>query len=211
MGSRRSLPPSPRLAERRSPPVRVAVNISAVELCDKDFVSGVRSVLSETGLDPRYLELELTETVLMQDWQSAAEVLQGLKEIGVQLALDDFGTGYSSLSHLKRFPIDSLKIDQSFTHDLTVDANDASIVNAVIGMGKSLNMRVLAEGVETEEQLAFLKGQNCPEAQGYYFGRPMAVGEFAQLLGKSAMLGGRNAGALSRQPHGDAKKSQVSN
>ena len=120
------------------PPMRIAINISAVELRDKDFVAGVRAILTETGLEPRYLELELTETFLMQDSTSTAAVLQALKDMGVQLALDDFGTGYSSLSHLKRFPIDTLKIDQSFVRDLTTDADDASIVSAVISMGKSL-------------------------------------------------------------------------
>ena len=103
--------------------------------------------------------------------------------MGVQLALDDFGTGYSSLSYLKRFPIDTLKIDQSFVRDLTTDADDASIVSAVISMGKSLHMRVVAEGVETREQLAFLREQSCPEGQGYYFSRPVVAEEFTQLLG----------------------------
>ena len=165
------------------PPMRIAINISAVELRAKDFVAGVRAILTETGLEPRYLELELTETFLMQDSKSTAAVLQALKDMGVQLALDDFGTGYSSLSYLKRFPIDTLKIDQSFVRDLTTDADDASIVSAVISMGKSLHMRVVAEGVETREQLAFLQEQSCPEGQGYYFSRPVVAEEFTQLLG----------------------------
>ena len=173
VGPARSLPPSPSLAGRRSGPVRIAVNISAVELRAKDFVAGVRAILPETGLDPRFLELELTETFLMQDSKSTVAVLQALKAMGVQLALDDFGTGYSSLSYLKRFPIDTLKIDRSFVRDLTTDADDASIVSAVISMGKSLHMRVVAEGVETREQLAFLREQSCPEGQGYYFSRPV--------------------------------------
>jgi predicted signal transduction protein with EAL and GGDEF domain len=166
------------------PPMRVAVNISAVELGAKDFVAIVRGVLLETGLDPRYLELELTETFLMQDSKSTAAVLQALKAMGVQLALDDFGTGYSSLSYLRRFPIDTLKIDRSFVRDITTDAEDASIVTAVISMGKSLHMRVVAEGVETAEQLAFLKEQQCPEGQGYHFSYPVAAGEFTRLLGR---------------------------
>ncbi len=143
----------------------------------------MRDILTETGLEPRYLELELTETFLMQDSKSTVAVLQALKDMGVQLALDDFGTGYSSLSYLKRFPIDTLKIDQSFVRDLTTDADDASIVSAVISMGKSLHMRVVAEGVETREQLAFLREQSCPEGQGYYFSRPVLAEEFTQLLG----------------------------
>jgi diguanylate cyclase (GGDEF)-like protein/PAS domain S-box-containing protein len=168
-------------------PMRLAVNISAVELRDKDFVAGVGSILTETGLAPHYLELELTETFLLQDSKSTAVVLQALKDLGVGLALDDFGTGYSSLSYLKRFSIDTLKIDQSFVRDMTTDADDASIVSAVISMGKSLHMRVVAEGVETREQLAFLQEQSCPEGQGYYFGRPVAAGEFTQLLGRSVV------------------------
>jgi diguanylate cyclase (GGDEF)-like protein len=164
-------------------PVRIAVNVSAVELRANDFVAGVNDVLTETGLDPRYLELELTETFLMQDSKSTVAVLQALKGMGVQLALDDFGTGYSSLSYLKRFPIDTLKIDRSFVRDLTTDADDASIVTAVISMGKSLHMGVVAEGVETREQLAFLQEQSCPEGQGYYFSRPVGAEEFIQLLG----------------------------
>src|SRR5450631_1444830 len=122
------------------PPMCVAINISAVELRAPGFVSGVRAILRETNLEPRYLELELTETVLMEDSRSVADVLKELKDIGVLLALDDFGTGYSSLSHLKRFPIDALKIDRSFVCNLTTDEDDAGIVTAMIGMGKSLHM-----------------------------------------------------------------------
>ncbi len=164
------------------PPLCVAINISAVELRAPDFVAGVRAILKETGLEPRYLELELTETVLIEDSQSVADVLRELKDIGVLLALDDFGTGYSNLSHLKRFPIDVLKIDQSFVRDLTVDEDDAGIVTAVIGMGKSLHMRVVAEGVETREQLEILQEHGCPQGQGYYFCRPVPAEELVQLL-----------------------------
>jgi len=163
-------------------PICIAINISAVELRDKDFVAEVRAILTETGLDPRYLELELTETFLMQDSNSTAAVLHALKELGVHLALDDFGTGYSSLSYLRRFPIDSLKIDRSFVRDLTTDDNDASIVSAVINMGKSLHMRVVAEGVETREQLQFLQEHSCPEGQGYFFSHPLDAAEFTQML-----------------------------
>jgi diguanylate cyclase (GGDEF)-like protein/PAS domain S-box-containing protein len=164
------------------PPMRIAVNISAAELRAKDYVAGVRAILLETGLEPGYLELELTETFLMQDSTSTTDVLQALKGMGVHLALDDFGTGYSSLSYLRRFPIDTLKIDQSFVRDLTTDADDASIVSAVISMGKSLHKRVVAEGVETPEQLAFLQEQNCPEGQGYYLSQPLVAGQLTQLL-----------------------------
>ncbi len=169
------------------PLVRIAVNISAVELRAVDFVTGVRAILQETGLKPELLELELTETFLMQDEKSTATTLQALKDMGVQLALDDFGTGYSSLSYAKRFPIASLKIDRSFVRNLagTNDTDDASIVSAVINMGRSLHMRVVAEGVETPAQLAYLQEQGCPEGQGYYFSRPVVHDELAQLLGSS--------------------------
>jgi diguanylate cyclase (GGDEF)-like protein/PAS domain S-box-containing protein len=169
------------------PATRMAVNISTVELRAKDFLTGLRDILLETGLDPIHLELELTETFLMQDAASTAAVLRAINEVGVRLALDDFGTGYSSLSHLKRFPIGTLKIDQSFVRDVTTDADDASIVSAVINMGKSLHMRVVAEGVETSRQLAFLREQNCPEGQGYYFSPPVTAGEFTKYLGRHSL------------------------
>jgi diguanylate cyclase (GGDEF)-like protein/PAS domain S-box-containing protein len=164
------------------PPLRIAANISAVELRSAGFVAGLGAILAETGLEPRRLELEITETGLMEDSQSVAEVLKGLKEIGVLLALDDFGTGYSSLSHLKHFPIDALKIDQSFVRNLITDEDGTGIVAALIGMGKSLRMRVVAEGVETREQLEILQQHGCPEGQGYYFGRPVPAEEFGELL-----------------------------
>jgi diguanylate cyclase (GGDEF)-like protein/PAS domain S-box-containing protein len=169
------------------PALRIAINISAVELRSKDFAAGVRTILAETGLEPRYLELEFTESFLMNDSKSAAAVLQELRQMGVQLALDDFGTGYSSLSYLKRFPIDTLKIDQSFVRDLMTDADDASIVRAVLSMGESLNMLVIAEGVETREQLNFLREHACPQGQGFYFSHPVVAGEFSQLLGRSVV------------------------
>jgi diguanylate cyclase (GGDEF)-like protein/PAS domain S-box-containing protein len=164
------------------PPMCMAINISAVELCTPGFVAGVRTTLEQTNLEPRYLELELTETALLEDSRSVAEVLKELKDIGVLLALDDFGTGYSSLSHLKRFPIDALKIDRSFVHDLTTGEDDAGIVTAVIGLGRTLHMRVVAEGVETREQLAILQHHGCPQGQGYYFSRPVPAVKFAHLL-----------------------------
>jgi predicted signal transduction protein with EAL and GGDEF domain len=164
------------------PPLQIAINISAVELRSKEFVQGVRTTLKETGLNPRYLELELTETFLMQDSKSTATVLEALKSMGVQLALDDFGTGYSSLSYMRRFPIDTLKIDQSFVRNLATDADDASIVSAVINMGSSLHMRVVAEGVETREQLAMLREQHCPEGQGFYFSHPVTAERMVPLL-----------------------------
>ena len=164
------------------PPMFMAINISSVELRAHGFAAGVRDALKETGLESRFLQLDLTEAVLMEDSPSAAEVLKELKDIGVLLALDDFGTGYSSLSYLRRYPIDALKIDQSFVHHLTMDQDDAGIVTAVIGMGRSLHMSVVAEGVETREQLAILQKHNCPQAQGFYFSRPVPAEEFSQLV-----------------------------
>jgi diguanylate cyclase (GGDEF)-like protein/PAS domain S-box-containing protein len=166
-------------------PVRMAINTSSVELRAKDFVSAVREALAVTNINAHCLELELTETFLMQDSSATARVLQELKALGVHLTLDDFGTGYSSLSYLKRFPIDTLKIDQSFVRDLATDSDDASIVCAVIGMGKSLNIDVIAEGVETNEQLAFLKKEICPGGQGYLFSHPIAGEAFGALLERS--------------------------
>jgi len=154
-----------------------------VELRAKDFVSSVQAILEETGLDPPCLELELTETSLMQDLKSTVAVLRALKAMGVNLALDDFGTGYSSLTYLKRFPIDTLKIDRSFVRDLASGADDASIVSAVISMGKSLHMQVVAEGVETLPQLEFLQEHSCPEGQGYYFSPPVVARQFPHLMG----------------------------
>jgi diguanylate cyclase (GGDEF)-like protein/PAS domain S-box-containing protein len=171
-------------------PLRIAVNISAVELRAKDFVEGVSVILAETGLDPRYLELELTETFLMQDSTSTSEVLHSLKQMGVKLALDDFGTGYSSLSHLRRFPIDTLKIDRSFVRSVTTNADDASIVSAVISMGNNLHLRVVAEGVETREQLTFLQDRDCPFGQGYYFSHPLPGWECTQLLRRGIAVNG---------------------
>ncbi|WP_137885998.1 EAL domain-containing protein [Pseudomonas sp. 2FE] len=164
------------------PPLSMAVNISALEFRSKDFLEGIRAVLLETRLEPRYLELEITEGVLMQDIESTGSVLRALKDMGVRLAIDDFGTGYSSLSYLRRFPVDVLKIDQSFVRDISTDANDAAIVSAIIGMGTSLKLQVIAEGVETQEQLAFLQAHRCEEGQGYYFSRPVAADAFATLL-----------------------------
>ena len=160
----------------------IAVNISGMEFRDDNFLDRVFAILSETGLDPKSLELELTESVLMRRAESAASVLQSLRASGVQLAIDDFGTGYSSLSYLRRFPIDALKIDQSFVRQITTVPAETTIVTAVISMGRSLKLRVVAEGVETREELAFLQAQQCDEAQGYYFGRPTVPEEFARLL-----------------------------
>jgi diguanylate cyclase (GGDEF)-like protein/PAS domain S-box-containing protein len=160
----------------------MAVNISSMEFRDDNFLESVFATLSETGLDPKLLELELTESVLMKRAESAASVLKTLRARGVQIAVDDFGTGYSSLSYLRKFPIDALKIDQSFVRQITAAPDDTTIVTAVISMGRSLKLRVVAEGVETREELAFLQTHLCDEAQGYYFSRPVLPQQFAMLL-----------------------------
>jgi diguanylate cyclase (GGDEF)-like protein/PAS domain S-box-containing protein len=160
----------------------IAVNISAIEFRHESFLQGVFTVLKETGLDPRSLELELTESVLMKRAESTESILKALRTRGVQLAVDDFGTGYSSLSYLSKFPIDSLKIDQSFVRQITTAPDETSIVTAIISMGRSLKLRVIAEGVETKEELAFLQSLQCDEAQGYFFSRPVTPAMFATLL-----------------------------
>ena len=163
-------------------PITMAVNTSAIEFSAKDFLENIRATLADTGWEPGYLELELTESVLMRDAESANSVLHALAHLGVKLAVDDFGTGYSSLSYLRQFPINTLKIDQSFVNQITTNPNDATIVSAVISMAKSLKLCVIAEGVETAEQYAFLLALHCDEGQGYYFGRPMAAEALATLL-----------------------------
>ncbi|HRK77138.1 MAG TPA: EAL domain-containing protein [Thiobacillus sp.] len=164
------------------PPVPIAVNTSALEFRARDFLKTLRATLDASRLEPRYLELELTESVLMRDAASADSVLHALADMGVKLAIDDFGTGYSSLSYLRQFPINTLKIDQSFVNQITSNPDDATIVSAVISMGKSLKQRVIAEGVETAEQAAFLLARHCDEGQGHFFGRPVGAAALAVLL-----------------------------
>lgn len=160
----------------------VAVNVSAMEFRDDNFLQGLLEILDETGLDPRYLEIELTEGVLMRRADSAAAILQTLRDRGVKIAIDDFGTGYSSLSYLRKFPVDALKIDQSFVRQISDKGYDTAIVTAVIGMAHSLGLRVVAEGVETREELEFLRAHQCDEAQGFYFGQPVSPQQFAELI-----------------------------
>jgi diguanylate cyclase (GGDEF)-like protein/PAS domain S-box-containing protein len=164
------------------PLASIAVNISAMEFRNDHFLEGIFAALDETGLDPRFLELELTESVLMKHAESAEAILRTLRARGVQIAVDDFGTGYSSLSYLRKFPIDALKIDQSFVRQITTAPDETTIVTAVIGMGRNLKLRVVAEGVETQEELAFLQAHQCDEAQGFYFSRPVVADQFARLL-----------------------------
>jgi diguanylate cyclase (GGDEF)-like protein len=160
---------------------RLSVNLSGRQLNDPSLIRTVGRAIEDTRIDPRTLELEITESMI-QNADVAAGILRDLSSMGVTLAIDDFGTGYSSLSYLKVFPVDTLKIDQSFVRDITTDPNDAAIAKAIIAMAHSLQMRVIAEGVETEEQLAFLSAQDCDEIQGYLFGRPVPPSQVGSLL-----------------------------
>ncbi len=164
------------------PPLRVAVNLSSRQFQQEGLVSQVAAVLQQTGLAPRYLELEITEGMAMQNSDWVISLLRDLCNLGIELSIDDFGTGYSSLSYLKRFPLHRLKIDHSFIRDVLVDPNDAAIVTAIIQMAKSLGLKVIAEGVELEEQLAFLRERGCDEVQGYLFSRPLSAPEFEIFL-----------------------------
>jgi diguanylate cyclase (GGDEF)-like protein/PAS domain S-box-containing protein len=174
------------------PAVRVSVNLSARQFAQRNLVQSIAAVLQETGLEPQYLEIELTESLVMTDVEHAIDMLQQLKLLGVKLSIDDFGTGYSSLAYLKRFPIDVLKIDQSFVRDIAVDFNDAAITVSIISLGHNLKLKVIAEGVETQEQLAYLRNHGCDEVQGYLFSRPVPAAEFESRL----RAHGRNAFAL---------------
>ncbi|MDR6576754.1 MULTISPECIES: bifunctional diguanylate cyclase/phosphodiesterase [Pseudomonas] len=163
-------------------PLCISVNISALDFRQRDFVANLAAILEQTGLPPAQLELEITESVLMQNVDDTVETLQKIKAMGVRLALDDFGTGYCSLSYLRRFPIDVLKIDQSFVHGLTVNSRDKQLISAIIALGKSLELNIIAEGVETIEQLNVLKALQCEEGQGYLFSQALPAKDFAQLL-----------------------------
>ncbi|NVD97801.1 EAL domain-containing protein [Massilia sp. BJB1822] len=164
------------------PPLRVAVNISARQLLQKDFADSVEAALNTTGLAPQYLELEITETTLMENAQETLQALHQLRNLGVRLSIDDFGTGYSSLSYLKRFPVDIIKIDRSFVRDVPHDTDDAAIVTAIIALAHSLRLEVVAEGVETEAQLRFLRSRQCDLLQGYHLSPAVPADEFARLV-----------------------------
>ncbi|WP_285421944.1 GGDEF and EAL domain-containing protein [Pseudomonas sp. efr-133-TYG-23] len=164
------------------PPLCMSVNVSPIDFRQRDFVDNLAAVLKQSGLPPARLELEITESVLMQNVDETVDILQKIKAMGVRLALDDFGTGYSSLSYLRRFPIDVLKIDQSFVRGLNVNSQDAQLISAIIGMGKSLELNIIAEGVETVEQLNFLKAQQCEEGQGFLFSKAVPPKDFAHML-----------------------------
>jgi diguanylate cyclase len=161
---------------------RIGVNVSVKQFVQRNFPTLVAQILDETGLEPEALEIEITESLLMRDADGAALTLGKLKALGIQLAIDDFGTGYSSLSRLKEFPIDRLKIDRSFVCAISTDPNDQAIASAVIAMADSMNLRVVAEGVETVDQLDFLRAKHCSEVQGYYLSRPLPPAQAEEFL-----------------------------
>ncbi len=181
----------------------LAVNVSPRQFQQKEWPQIVRSALDDSGLDPGNLEIEITESMLMQNLVESAEMLRALRRLGVKVVVDDFGTGYSSLSYLTRFPIDKLKIDRSFVRDLTTDAADAAIINAIIAMAHSLNLSVVAEGVETEQQLSYLRERGCDQAQGFYYSQAIAARDFEALL---ASIEGRTRPIRKKAvPAGDEK------
>jgi len=165
--------------------VRVAVNVSSRQFVEGDLEGDIRAALRKHGVDPSLLELELTESALMSNFEHTVQVLESLKAMGIRIAIDDFGTGYSSLAYLKRFPIDKLKIDIAFVRDITTNPDDAAIALAIISMAHSLHMQVIAEGVETRAQMAYLRRHRCDEIQGFHFSRALPAGQLAQLVRKN--------------------------
>jgi EAL domain-containing protein (putative c-di-GMP-specific phosphodiesterase class I) len=164
------------------PPLSISVNLSARQFAQPDLVEQVRQVLEETGLDPRCLKLEITESVVMENSEIAVEMLRRLRGLGVELSIDDFGTGYSSLSYLHRFPVSTLKIDRSFVNQMHDYGENTELVRTIITLARTLGMDVVAEGVETERQLAQLRALECERGQGYYFSRPMDAGAVESFL-----------------------------
>jgi diguanylate cyclase len=173
-------------------PLRVAVNLSARQFQQPGLIESVAEVLKNTGLDPHLLELELTEGSIMKDPNQAIRKLYELKAMGIQISVDDFGTGYSSLNYLKRFPIDTLKIDQSFVKDINTDPDNEVIVSAIITLAHALKLNVIAEGVETQQQLESLRVLNCDEVQGFLFSQPLSVAEFTALLAERLSISTRD-------------------
>jgi EAL domain-containing protein (putative c-di-GMP-specific phosphodiesterase class I) len=164
------------------PPMRVAVNVSVKQFQQSDMVEVVETALRETGLDPEWLEIEITESVIIQHEETVAEAIQRIQALGVHVTIDDFGMGYSSLSHLKRFKLNALKIDRSFVRDVTENLEAAIIVSAVVNLAHSLRLHVVAEGAETWEQLKFLKENGCDQVQGYFFTPPVPVTALERFL-----------------------------
>ncbi|MCK5508446.1 MAG: GGDEF domain-containing protein, partial [Desulfobacterales bacterium] len=165
--------------------IRVGVNLSSLQFRQGNIVKTIKNILATTGLDPQYLELELTESMVMQNVEETIATLWQLKEMGLKLSIDDFGTGYSSMSYLKRFPLDTLKIDRSFIKDIMTDSSDAAITKATIGLAQGLELTTIAEGIETKEQLTFLRKQGCDQIQGYFISRPVPAEKVEQLFAKT--------------------------
>jgi EAL domain-containing protein (putative c-di-GMP-specific phosphodiesterase class I) len=163
-------------------PLSIAVNLSPVDFRRGDIPNMILSVLLETGLNPQRLEIEITEGVLIDDFERAIAILRKIKNLGVRVAMDDFGTGYSSLSYLQAFPFDKIKIDQTFIAKIGTNNQATAIIHAIVGLGRALALPVIAEGVETEEQLAFLVTEGCNEVQGYFIGRPQPIAHYRHLL-----------------------------
>jgi EAL domain-containing protein (putative c-di-GMP-specific phosphodiesterase class I) len=164
------------------PPMRVAVNLSPRQFQQPKLAEMVEHALADAGLAPAWLELEVTESIMLQNMEKTIGTLQRLNNLGIHISIDDFGTGYSSLSYIKKLPIQTLKIDQSFVSDITINLDDAAIATAVITLAQSLRLNVIAEGVETLEQMELLDGLNCPEMQGYFFSRPLPAPKVTGLL-----------------------------
>jgi EAL domain-containing protein (putative c-di-GMP-specific phosphodiesterase class I) len=162
--------------------LNISVNVSARQFRHEDFIAQVETVLDESGINPVRLKLELTESLILNNVEDSISKMEQLKTIGVEFSMDDFGTGYSSLSYLKRLPLDQIKIDQSFVHDISTDPSDAAIVQTIIAMAGTLGLRVIAEGVETEAQWEFLELRGCPAFQGHLFGEAVPVEQFEALL-----------------------------
>lgn len=179
---RRACQDNRRWQEEGLPKVRVAVNLSAYQLQAKNFVTAVTKVLEETRLAGEYLEFEVTETVIMQNPEFVVGILTQVRDMGIHISIDDFGTGYSSLAHLRRFSVNTLNIDRTFVKDIEKNSTDEAITSAIISMGSSLNLKVVAGGVETEGQFDMLKEKNCDGMQGYLFSKPVPVADVAELL-----------------------------
>jgi EAL domain-containing protein (putative c-di-GMP-specific phosphodiesterase class I) len=174
------------------PPVRISVNVSSRQIERQNFAEGVTRMLEETGADPALLEIELTESCLMKHSSANISEIFGLRELGISIAIDDFGTGYSSLSYIKTLPIDHIKIDRSFVFDVTTNPNDQAIVESIITMSHKLGIRNIAEGVETVDQMEYLKSLGCDEIQGFYFHRPLTVAAFEELMRGQSCSAGRD-------------------
>ena len=175
--------------------LQISVNLSPAQFMHGDLVGLVHSILLETGLAPGRLELEITEGVLIEDFDRALSLLRRLKALGVRIAMDDFGSGYSSLTYLQSFPFDKIKIDRAFVMNLGCNAQSAAIIRAMIGLGHGLNISIVAEGVETQEQLSFLADEACDQVQGYFLGKPAPIEDYAEWVGRPA-----NVSSLQRAP-----------